>query len=543
MTTRYAQYSPSASSVNASGSTVGFGTDLSQDAAYLSGTVTNSRAFAEAMLTLGRVVDQDLRPRRDPSSYQRWVRAEYMAEFERRVGTSVPGLNPAVLDRQRLLRRNVSQIRSDLAQIPETPVLGNARDRFWNWLYAYNRDAWVVLDPIVSVGRSDTMFEAFSADESSYVRVRLPHTLVDTQSPVTTGTTNIDFSLALERELARVRTYRPLTLTVGSDQVSVATQARAAIQQRIDLPDSWLRGLLEVQAAMTLASVRMNVSPAFVADVWAVLAARRERVGPRSLRFELTPQQPVRVVIEPWNLELTDTDSSHNASSPRSVRVWGRRRLAALAPLLPQAAEVAVDLIGSGMPSYWTVTGGGVSTMLGLSGWTVKDWSSRARFAGLRPGSVLQDDRSRGDVANMLSEQDTMSVSQAAKLLSVSPGKAAGILQEACAQGVCMYLPESASYRYRRLFPDLDLAQMVVPGLEERKGRELATARNRGATSSDGGIVIGTLDGNHQRVVMDEDLRVVEAVCTCDRFRWNGLVDGPCRHLIAVILLSQGSHA
>ncbi len=45
MTTRYAQYSPSASSVNATGSTVGFGTDLSQDAAYLSGTVTNSRAF------------------------------------------------------------------------------------------------------------------------------------------------------------------------------------------------------------------------------------------------------------------------------------------------------------------------------------------------------------------------------------------------------------------------------------------------------------------------------------------------------------------
>ncbi len=107
-----------------------------------------------------------------------------MSEFERRVGTSVPGLNPAVLDRQRLLRRNVSQIRSDLAQIPETPVLGNARDRFWNWLYAHNRDAWVVLDPIVSVGRSDTMFEASRPTSRAYVRVRLPHALVDTQSPV-----------------------------------------------------------------------------------------------------------------------------------------------------------------------------------------------------------------------------------------------------------------------------------------------------------------------------------------------------------------------
>lgn len=181
--------------------------------------------------------------------------------------------------------------------------------------------------------------------------------------------------------------------------------------------------------------------------------------------------------------------------------------------------------------------------MLGLSGWTVKDWSSRARFAGLRPGLELDTDRSRAEVVDMLSGEDTVSVAQAAKLLSVPPGKAAGILQDACAQGLCMYLPESASYRYRRLFADLDLGQMVVPGLEERKGREMATAPNRGATSFDGGTVIGGLDGNHQRVVMDDDMRVVEAVCTCDRFRWSGLVDGPCRHLIAVILLSQDHHA
>ena len=542
MATRFAQYSASASSAGAEGSSVGFGTDISQAPVHLSGTVSNGRAFAEAMLTLGRVVDQNLVLQRDPTSYQRWVRAEYMAELERRVGSGVPGLNSTLRDRQRQLRQNVDQLRSDLSQIPETPELGQARTRFWNWLYSHNRDAWVVLDPIVSVGHSDTTFEAFSADESSYVRVRLPHSLIDTTAPITSGTTNIDFSLALERELCRVRSYRPLNLTVGADQVAIATQAAVAVEKRIDLPASWLRGLLEVQSAMTLTSVRANISTDFLADVWAVLESRRERHGPRSLRFELAPQEPVRLVIEPWGIELTDTTSSHTATSTRSIRVWGRRRLSAIAPLLPYAQEVAIDLIGSGLPSYWTVTGQGISTMLGLSGWTANDWSSRARFAGLRPTQDLDNDRLRKRVLDILRREDTVSGPQAAKLLAVPVAKAAGILQAACAEGLCMYVPESATYRYRQLFPDIDLTQVVMPGLEERKAREIAADQASGWSGAAGGTIVGSLDRNHQRLVMDDDMRIREAVCTCDRFRWSGLTDGPCRHLIAVVLLSQGSN-
>ena len=49
------------------------------------------------------------------------------------------------------------------------------RNTFWKWLYDHNREAWFVLDPIVSVQLDATFFEAFSLDESTYARVSLPH--------------------------------------------------------------------------------------------------------------------------------------------------------------------------------------------------------------------------------------------------------------------------------------------------------------------------------------------------------------------------------
>lgn len=61
----------------------------------------------------------------------------------------------------------------------------------------------------MSVTSQDTCFEAFSSDQSTYVRVTLPHERMLIESPPVPGTTNIDFSTALGHELARVaRTVR-----------------------------------------------------------------------------------------------------------------------------------------------------------------------------------------------------------------------------------------------------------------------------------------------------------------------------------------------
>ena len=53
----------------------------------------------------------------------------------------------------------------------------------------------------------------------------------------------------------------------------------------------------------------------------------------------------------------------------------------ALQDLLPDAASLDVRLLGSGMPSFWTVHVDEVELTVGLSGWTALDWAGRARFA------------------------------------------------------------------------------------------------------------------------------------------------------------------
>ena len=80
-------------------------------------------------------------------------------------------------------------------------------------------------------------FEAFSLDESTYARVSLPHSATKSNRKPSCGTTNIDFSVSLERELARTRNYRPLHLTVGSDSVGVDTGVSSTVEKKIDLPE------------------------------------------------------------------------------------------------------------------------------------------------------------------------------------------------------------------------------------------------------------------------------------------------------------------
>ena len=77
-----------------------------------------------------------------------------------------------------------------------------------------------------------------------------------------------------------IRTYRPLDLTVGARSVQIESEVGAAVEKKIDLPDSWVRGLVEVQSALMLSPVNFSLSPAFVADIVARLEAEKENTAP-----------------------------------------------------------------------------------------------------------------------------------------------------------------------------------------------------------------------------------------------------------------------
>lgn len=544
MVTYTARYTASQAAVSPAASAVSFGADVSQSSVYLNVEVLPGQAFARLMLALGKVVRmRDTAEVKDHSAYQAWVQGEYLKELDSEMLDQARRVE-ALLEKRKQLREQVDALQHRIHPYTRSIAayeasVGKARRRFWDWLYTHNRDAWFVLDPIVSVQPDATFFEAFSLDESTYARVTLPHAATRGEQPPVLGTTNIDFGTGLERELARTRSYRPLHLCVGADAVSLDTGVSSTVEKKIDLPESWVRGLVEVQAALSLAPVELRLQASRFADVLARLDAQRERHGPRALVFELQPGQPARVVVEPWGDVFDMCSDPYSGSEARSIKVWGRRRLRVLRELLPLVSTLTVRLVDSGMPSFWSVELEGISLTIGLSGWTAQDWAGRARFSAFSP-AVGSDDAAIRQAAELLQRQHALSVDQLAHTLNRTPGEARGLLQRLCLAGSALFDPERRLYRWRALFPSLQLSTDEPAGMEERKGVQLFqkdTVQLLSDTITDGGRQLeADVDGNSPMLRRDVDGRITYAQCDCSHFRFNKLRQGPCRHIVALSL-------
>ena len=153
-----------------------FGADVSQAPVYLNVEVLPGQAFARLMLALGRVVRmRDTAVKKDHSAYQAWVQGQYLKELDSEMVANarrVIGLlekNKELAERLEVLQKRLRPYTKSISAYEAS--VGKARGRFWDWLYTHNREAWIVLDPIVSVQPDATFFEAFSLDESTYARV------------------------------------------------------------------------------------------------------------------------------------------------------------------------------------------------------------------------------------------------------------------------------------------------------------------------------------------------------------------------------------
>jgi len=538
-----ASFSPSRSFSSASRTQVGMGVDMGRDPVFLDGEVRESVSFARLMLALGEVVKLDETWKtRDNSTYQEWVAREYLKELNIELGKSaevIPGLlkKREGLNAEYVALQAKSRVFSDSLNAP--------RAAYYSWLYSNNRAQWLVLDPIVSVHPDKTYFEAFSGDESVYARVTLPHDAIQLFEPPHLGTTNIDFSLGLERELSRARNYRPLHLNVGLGALELSTSANSVREKKIDLPESWVRGLVEVQGALSMATLEVVIDSWRLADVLAMLEERREKQGPRSLLFELTPGEPVSVLVEPWNERFVLSHKPWSGGAPRSIKVWGRRRLRVLTGLLTLTDSVTLRLLGSGMPSFWSIEVGGIGLTVGLSGWSAQDWARHARFSAFVPQEET-DVTDFHQARYLLKSSYSLDASTLAESLNVKPASARSLLQRLCSRGVAMFDPDSGTYLARELFPNGQLAPESKAGLEESQGillaRQATFSQYRDDITADERAVSATvtLDGESTTMFIrfDNDGRATYGECSCSFFRYNKLKKGPCRHMISLVVKS-----
>ncbi|HEY1186316.1 MAG TPA: SWIM zinc finger family protein, partial [Gemmata sp.] len=263
----------------------------------------------------------------------------------------------------------------------------HAQQAYFAWMLRNDPTALAILDPVVSVHPDQITFEVFGKDESTYACLAFKPEAFDAPGPAAHGTTNIDFSDALYSSVQQIRGYRETKLALGHDGAKPAPEVRKEVlEKKIQVPDSWLRGFLQVQSAATLPFDHVQLSPMDLYNVLRYLRMNGDRKGKkRGLRFELIPAQQPRIVAEPWETVFTTTGDVFRGKAARLIRVWGRRRLMTIKRLLPFVQSVDVYLLGSGLPSFWVFRCGDITLTLGMTGFTSANWSSALGFDLMLP--------------------------------------------------------------------------------------------------------------------------------------------------------------
>ena len=516
--------------------------DTTREPTYFIGELRKGIAFREAISALHDVVvsDQRFKPK-DKTEYKAW-RAQ-QDEFD---------LDLAVAQREDV-RQRIQSLNDEYNQLIKQrsarwSSFYEARQRYFSHLWERDRDAWFVLDPVITVHPDEVFFECFSQDESSYGRLGVSYEVFKNIQEFACGTTNVDYSDALYNEFQKIRSYKTTEFKVDPSGFEVKTTHEDDYKEvKIDLPDTWVRGFLQVNSAMTLPATRVELHPLDVHNFCFVLRRKKELLGPRSMRYVLKPGEPVKVVFEPWNTVVECPRSIYTGQSAQEIRVWGRRRLHMLERLIPIARKFTVHLLGQGMPSFYVADLGDMSFTLGLSGWTRNDWSRAGNFDLMAPRAVV-DEVTKQHVFQGLKKTWLAKPDELGRTLGVDQATLMGALSAWAQAGRAMYDLNKEVYRVRELSREpLPMEQLRFANEREQAATRFVEANkvklNTRYTDSDG---VTTLAGKVQdannpepSLVIDADERIIKGSCTCSFYIVNKLYKGPCEHMLALRIMAN----
>lgn len=523
-----------------------FSPDTKRPPTYFSGELRQNVAFREAISALHSVVVSDLRFKpKDKTAYKAWAAKQEDADLD-----TIFAQRQQVASRLKALREELAELERQSAR-RMGPFL-EARRRYFNYLYERNKDFWFVLDPVITVHPDEAFFECFSQDESSYGRLGASYEVFQNVGEFSCGTTNIDYSSPLYDEFQKIRSYKKTRFEVDPTGFTTQTGVDAAYKEvKIDLPDSWVRGFLQVNSAMSLPATRVTLHPMDVHNFLFVLKRRKEKKGPRSMRYQLKPGQPVKVIFEPWNIEVPCPRSIYEGEGTHDIRVWGRRRLLILERLIPVARRFTVHLLGSGMPSFYVADLGDLSFTLGLSGWTANDWSTAGNFDLMAPRTEV-DEFTRRRVFDALKETWRETPEALAARLGMDRATVLGALGAYTQAGRAIWDLNKSVYRARELSREpLPMEKLRFSNEREEKATRFLEAKavmvQAQPSNVDGSLELkGTVReaSKVQRAALrlDGDQRMVSAECTCNFFQQNKLFKGPCEHLLALRLQHSRSY-
>ncbi len=522
-----------------SGQILSFAPNLSRDPVAFDAALLNPLRFREAISALHDVVINDLRFKpRDKTAYQEWKKQQQ--------------IKLATLRREELKRakEEILQKRGNVSPDLEKEF-ERCRSRYWSarltysdYLQKTDPALWRLLvpcDPVITVNEDVVFFECFSADESSYGCLTVDRQGgFDRSAQMRPGTTNVDYSWQLYEHFQSLRSYRETRFRVDPTGFDVATQGSESYrEEKIDLPEGWLRGFMQIQGAMGLPMRRVSVSRDAVYSVLAWMKRHRPRTSPRAMRFELLPDRPPTLVLEPWEQRIVSHGTKYDGPSCEPIRIWGTRRLLVLARLLPLVEQFDVYLLGTGFPSFWVARMGEMRLTLGLSGWTTNDWTRGSALDLLAP-PVKPSRELVGKVAGGLHAYRAASLDQIQARVVAEPAACAAALNHLAHTGQVIYDLTPGLYRWRQVMPmAVGEAEIGPENAELVASREIAVRgkvniESRQEAPHGAKIYAGQAEGKPVELLVDADGMIRKGKCLCGHHQKAGIRMGPCRHLLAL---------
>ena len=490
---------------------------LQRDAVQFSGKLKQPLAFREALATLFAIVGSDYR-------YVPKDRTAYTAFMQMR-------------------RSNQNQ------------GLAKAYRAYFDWLLRNDPLAYLILDPVISVHPDAVVMEVFSKDEGCYASLSFDHSFFASEGQVQYGTTNIDFSPDLAQGIEQIRSFRETQLTIGQQAVGLTSQTAEAlpnsevIEKRINVPQSWLRGFLQVQSSAQLAADVFYLKPLDLYNALRYLRLHADVKGKRrGLRIELEPKQAPRLVLEPHDVVINGSAEAYQGKVAKVVRLWGRRRLQLIKRFLPYTQSIEVRLLGNGMPSFWILRGEGMTLTVAITGFTASNWSQALNFDLLLPRRA----DSLATLKTVTSHLQSVWVAPLNEIanhtgLEVTACRAA--LQQACQQGLVTYDAAHQVYRYRPLTEQpLDMSQFQFRQPAEKLAYDLLSrptaisALTLNLIPQEGVEISATITVKEDKreylsqLKLNEEGQVSKASCSCHQIMQHGLSQGACSHLTALRL-------
>lgn len=416
---------------------------------------------------------------------------------------------------------------------------------FWKFIKDRDYSLWFVLDPVITVHNDQVSFEAFSIDESTYGCLSVSMNEFDLLQTPKLGTTNIDFSAKLAKEMQRFRSYTDVTLSVNPEGFTIDNDiVPEYIEKKIDLPETWIKGFNQVSSAAALSGIELELSPSDMYDICAFLRKHKEKKSPRYMKWILEPGQRVQIIFEPFGTVLT-LNAIYQGNQRREEKIWGRRRWLVAEKLIPLSKAFYVRILGFGMPQFIRADMGTMQMTIGFSSWSSNDWVKGTAF------NIMAGFTGHGcypNIYKLLKEKRCLSMKEISDYLPNQKGDSikagVGMLFR---RGEGYFDPINDNVRFRHLcnapipeeLYEVSEIEMKVQHVSKLTFDNMKVRYSRQKEF----IFATTYKENHQwsstEIVIDQDGQITKIDCNCQQFKRGARnLSEPCAHILALYVAS-----